>query len=227
MNGDYTIPPLYANEQVGLKPTPTDMDDTLDRDAFLQLLVTQLRYQNPINPMSNEQFISQSAEFSSLEQMRVLNTNVQALIDLQRSSSRMAALNLIGKRVVVQHSTISLSDRSPVDLSYSISEDADVTITIYDVNGNSVRTVDVGHRSAGDCSSVWDGLDDEGIQMPDGSYSYKVSAIDADGKNVNASEVTSGVVDGLILEGEPHISIGGFKCPLWAVTEVSLDPPED
>lgn len=200
--------------------------DIFDQDAFLKLLVTQLRYQNPSEPMSNTEFLAQSAQFSSLEQMTNLNTSVKALVELQKSSSRTAALNLIGKDVVVQQSTLSLSGDLPVDLVYSLSADADVAITIYGANEEPVRVINTRDQLAGEHTLVWDGLDGEGIRMPAGEYTYKIAAVDADGNEVSASGIVSGVVDGLILGDEPYISIGGARVPLSAVAEVSLDVPE-
>jgi flagellar basal-body rod modification protein FlgD len=203
------------------------VDDVLDRDAFLQLLVTQLQYQNPLDPTSNEEFIAQSAAFSSLEEMQNLNANMQALIELEESSSITAALNLIGRNVTVNMGGLEdrpcfrLSNGATDSLNYLLSADGSVTIAIYDASGKLVRTVDIGSQTAGDHSFAWDGLSDVGTQMPDRSYSYEVSAIDADGNDVNASETVSGVVDGIIAsENEPHIRLGDLRIPVSAVTEV-------
>ena len=195
-------------------------EDILGKDTFLKLLVTQLRYQNPMNPMSNEEFLSQSAQFSALEEMRSLNANVGSLIDLSKTSSRTAALGLMGKHVEANYSEFSLSSGTPANLSYSLAEDASVTITISNADGTPVRTINVGEQSSGNNSFSWDGLSDTGIQMPDGQFSYAVSAANADGVEVEALENVSGVVDGIILEGEPQVSIGGALVPLWAVNRV-------
>jgi len=200
---------------------------TLDRDAFLQLLVTQLRYQNPINPLSNEEFISQTAAFSSLEQLQNLSESVNSLTELQRSSSGMALLNLVGKHVVAESSTFSLSAGAPANMNYSLSADANVAITIYSNDGIPVRTMDMGSQSRGDHSFVWDGLSDSGVRMPDGNYTCLVSAIDANGDYVGVSETISGIVSSVTLGGEPRISIGGLYIPLEALKQVSLAPSEN
>jgi flagellar basal-body rod modification protein FlgD len=209
------------------KDKASGIESVLDRDAFLQLLVTQLRYQNPINPLSNEEFISQTAQFSSLEQLQNLSESVNALTELQRSSSGMALLNLVGKHVVAESSTFSLSGGSPVNLSYSLSADANVTIAIYSSDGVPVRAMDMGPQSRGDHSFVWNGLSDSGVCMPDGNYTYLVSAIDANGDDVGVTKSISGVVSSVILGGEPRISIGGLYIPLQALKQVSLPPSEN
>ncbi len=212
---------------LGTKDKASGIESVLDRDAFLQLLVTQLRYQNPINPLSNEEFISQTAQFSSLEQLQNLSESVDALTELQRSSSGMALLNLVGKHVVAEGSIFSLSGGSPVNLSYSLAADANVTITIYSSDGVPVKTMDMGPQSCGDHSFVWNGLSDSGVCMPDGSYNYLVSAIDANGDDVGVTEAISGIVSSVILGGEPRVSIGGLYVPLHALKQVSLPPSEN
>ncbi len=224
MNVDATIttaPPVNAKENI------SSTDDLLGKDTFLQLLVTQLRYQNPMKPTGNAEFLSQSAQFSALEQMRTLNINVESLIELNKSSSRTAALNLIGKYVEADYSDFSLSGGYPANMGYSLSEDASVNIIISNAGGTPVRTINVGELSAGNYSCVWDGTSNTGIQLPDGQYSYVVSATNADGTEVEALETVSGIVDGLIiLDGEPYLSIGGARVPLWAVKQV-LEGVED
>jgi len=205
--------------------TGTDSDETgvLNKQAFLELLVTQLRYQNPVNPTSNEEMIAQSAQFSSLEEMQNLNASVKSLIQIQESSGKTAALNLIGKQVILEDSSLSLTGQSPVELHYSLPEEASVTINILNASEHSVMTINPGEQLAGEYGLVWDGLDSDGIRLPDGEYTYQVSAVDADGREVGASQTVSGIVDGIIFGSEPYVSIGSLRAPLWAVTEVSPD----
>ena len=211
-----TIPPSSNSETQA-----SDLGDTIDKDMFLRLLVTQLKYQNPVNPMNNEQFISQSAQFSSLEQMRSLNESVQALLESQKSMYKTATLGLIGKEVVVQDSEISLSNGSSTDLNYSLLSDASVTISIYDSQGNCIRTIDAGEQLAGVHSVTWDGLDDGSVRAPDGEYSFGVSAIDADGNEVSVYGTVSGIVDGIVTSGDSiYLSIGGSRIPVERVAEV-------
>lgn len=218
---NFNVIPTTSEKQV------SSSDDVLKQDDFLQLLVTQLRYQNPSDPMSNEQFIAQSAQFSSLEQMSALNASVKELLELQKSSSGTAALNLIGKQVSVEQTSLSLLNGSPVELSYSLSADANAAIAIFGSDGESVRTMDLGEQFSGARTAIWDGLNDEGIKMPDGEYTYKVSGADEDGNEVEASEIISGIVDSVLFEDEPYLSIGGVSVPLRNVVEASLDTPQD
>jgi len=87
---------------IATKEASSRTGEVLDKDAFLRLLVTQLKYQNPINPLDNEQFISQTAAFSSLEQLQELGEGIKAMIEFQKTTNNIELLSLIGKNVAVQ-----------------------------------------------------------------------------------------------------------------------------
>lgn len=193
----------------------------LGKDDFLQLLVTQLRYQDPTNPMSNEQFIAQTAQFSSLEQMQEMNTNIKSLIELQKTSARTEALSLIGKQVTASSSDFSLSGGSSIDLGYSITDKGNVTINILDSNGNIVKKAFIGEQPIGNYNWTWDGKNNNGINVPSGDYSYEVAAQDANGEEIDATEMLGGVVDGVSVENDQvYVSIGGSSFPLSSLTKI-------
>ena len=223
MNAGIVNPNLYPSNS---DTQVANRKEDLDQNAFLRLLVTQLRYQNPTEPMSNEEFVAQSAQFSSLEQMTALNASVQELVALQKSAGNAEALNLIGKSVVVQKSTLSLEDNLPANISYSLSEDASVVVTIHDGGEEPVKIIDLGAQLAGKHALTWDGLNNDGVRMPSGQYVYNISAIDANGNAVNASGIISGIVDGVVFGDEPYISIDGAHIPLANIAEVSMNKPE-
>ena len=145
-----------------------------------------------------------------------------------RTSGRTAALNLMGKNVEVLQSDTIVSNGAPTDLTYSLKADASVTITIYNAEGSPVRTMDVGEQTSGDYALGWDGMTDDDSQLSDGTYSYRMSATDANGNDVSAFGSVSGIVESLAFEGnEPYISIRGTYFPLTAVVEVDTPPPTD
>ncbi|MDP7421258.1 MAG: flagellar hook capping FlgD N-terminal domain-containing protein [bacterium] len=84
--------------------TPTDLfssgiDNSMGKDDFLHLLITELRYQDPLEPMDNQDFIAQMAQFSSLEQMTNVNTNLQLLMEAQQAATTASAISMLGKQV--------------------------------------------------------------------------------------------------------------------------------
>lgn len=83
---------------------------TLDKDSFLLLLVTQFKYQDPLNPMDDKEFIAQMAQFSSLEQLMNLNTSMEGLTDATNNQQMINATSYIGKRVSVTGNTVGKAD---------------------------------------------------------------------------------------------------------------------
>ncbi len=193
----------------------------MGKDDFLKLLVTQLKYQDPTDPLKNQEFVTQTAQFSSLEQMQAVNQSMQSLLELQKSSNRASALSLMGKQVTAGSSTFTLVNNSPVKLNYSITSDADVNICILDDKGNIVKTIKMGKQSAGNYSVVWDTKDNNGIQMKEGKYSFEVYGKDKDGKDISAKGSITGVVNGVNFDNEePYLLIGGTSIPLSTLTAV-------
>lgn len=151
---------------------------TLGKDAFLQLLVTQLKNQNPLDPQDNSAFVAQLAQFSSLEGITTLNDTVSSIASNYSSSQALQASSLVGRSVIAQTSTVQVDDPSKgvtgsVNLTSSI---ASGTVTITDANGNVVKTIDLGSRAAGSASFKWDGTDTSGTQVAAGTYTVKASA---------------------------------------------------
>ena len=114
---------------------------TLGKDSFMQLLVTQLQYQDPLNPMDNTEFTAQLAQFSQLEAMENMNETMEAMAVLQSSLNNIQALSFIGKTVNATGNTIEYGG-SAVDLGYSLDDDATtVRVSIYNEDGTKVRTL--------------------------------------------------------------------------------------
>ncbi|MFJ2323701.1 flagellar hook assembly protein FlgD [Pseudomonas sp. NPDC087817] len=150
----------------------------LGKDAFLQLLVTQLKNQNPLDPQDNSAFVAQLAQFSSLEGITTLNSTVSGLAGNYNSSQALQASSLVGRNVIVQTNSAQLDDPSKgltgsLNLSTSI---AGGTVTITDKDGKAVRVIDLGSRAAGNASFTWDGKDKDGALVPAGTYTFKASA---------------------------------------------------
>lgn len=203
------------------KETLPEVKKIMGKDDFLKLLVTQLKYQDPTDPLRNQEFVTQTAQFSSLEQMQAVNQSIKLLLELQKSSNRTSALSLIGKQVTAGSSSFKLTTNSPVKLSYSIASDADVNICILDDKGNIVKTINKGKQIAGNYSVVWDTTDSSGKRVKEGVYSLKVFGKDKDGKDVESKCSITGVVSGVNFDNEePYLLIDGTSVPLSTLTAV-------
>jgi flagellar basal-body rod modification protein FlgD len=185
--------------------TTTDKSDSsssLGQADFLQLLVTQLQNQDPTDPIKNEDFIAQLATFSSLEQLVNINSSLESLSLLESSINNSQAVNLIGKEVTVQGDAIRVSDGEASRGCFYLDEPAaKVTVTITDENGVVVRTIEMGAQAAGDEIEVkWDGLDNNGEAVGDGTYNYSVTAVDDEGAEVSSTSFTQVLVEGITFQ---------------------------
>ncbi|MEZ2720656.1 flagellar hook capping FlgD N-terminal domain-containing protein [Paenalcaligenes hominis] len=176
------------------------MGDTQDR--FLTMLITQLRNQDPLNPMENEQITSQLAQLSTVQGIQQLNDTLLALSGQMDVSQSMQAANLIGKPVLVPGSKISLgSDPANPEVKVATPFGVDlmgtadkVTVNILDNSGSVVREIELDIQEAGVYSFEWDGRDNTGQVLPDGAYNVEVKASLADAP-VSAEALRYGVVD--------------------------------
>jgi flagellar basal-body rod modification protein FlgD len=149
----------------------------LGKDAFLQLLVTQLKNQDPLSPTDNTQFVSQMAQFSSLESMQNLNTTVDSLATTYQSSQALQASSLVGRSVVVATDSAVLDPTKGITGSVDVSAASSATsVNVYDSAGNVIDTIDLGAQAAGSSSFTWDGLDSSGVAQAAGTYSFKATS---------------------------------------------------
>ncbi|MGB0909404.1 MAG: flagellar hook assembly protein FlgD, partial [Nitrospirales bacterium] len=168
----------------------------LGREVFLQLLVTQLAGQDPTNPVENEDFIAQLAQFTSLEQTTNINDNLKSLIGQSEQQSKLDLVNLIGREISAQGNILPLKETGDQTLSYVLDETVKtLDIGVFNENGTLVRSFrDLGFHEAGPHRTVWDGKDHNGDRVEAGVYSFVPKAFDANGKEVVATTYMRDVV---------------------------------
>ncbi|MFA7280262.1 MAG: flagellar hook assembly protein FlgD [Sterolibacterium sp.] len=199
VNDSNSASSVYAaiNAKSGKTTTTNAMSETEDR--FLKLLVTQLRNQDPLNPLDNAQMTSQMAQISTVNGIEKLNTTLQSLISNSNDAQKMQAATMVGKGVLVPGSSL---DQKAADgaayAGFDLAEPADSsTITINDANGITVRTIKLGGMAAGTHNFQWDGKADSGAAVADGSYTFKVTAQRA-GASVDSTALQLGLVTGIM-----------------------------
>lgn len=192
------IPGVSSTSQT-TNASSTGASKTLGEADFLKLLTTQLQAQNPLNPMDSTAFTAQLAQFSSLEQLTSINSELKYMLASQASLQNTMVTSLIGKTVRAAGDTVVLDGQA--NMQYSLSGDAaNVTISVYDANGALVRTTTLGAQNAGNNAWTWDGRDANGNVLAGGEYTFKVEAVDAADNAVTAATLYTGVVTGVSFE---------------------------
>ena len=149
----------------------------MDQGAFLTLFTTQLKNQNPLDPVKNEAFVAQLAQFSQLEATTAMKTSMQAMADSLQGDKMLAGASMIGRKVAVPNGPLVLLGGQPIDASVDLPTGADgVQMQIMDAKGQVVRKQIFGSQSAGAMKLSWDGYNDSGAAMPDGTYTMQVLA---------------------------------------------------
>ncbi|MFZ1545853.1 MAG: flagellar hook assembly protein FlgD [Candidatus Nitrotoga sp.] len=163
-------------------------------DRFLKLLVTQMRNQDPLNPMDNAQVTSQLAQLSTVTGIDKLNATLQALSDSMSFGQSLSATSMIGHGVLISGSSMTLNDGKAIG-GIELSQPADsVKVLIHDAAGNLVSTLQMGPQKAGVTPLAWDGQTDAGTAAVDGTYKISVEAL-LDGNKIDANALTFGMVN--------------------------------
>jgi flagellar basal-body rod modification protein FlgD len=175
--------------------------------TFLTLLTTQLKNQNPLDPLDTNQFTQQLVQFAGVEQQLKSNDQLKSLIAIEKSAQATQALIYVGNTVAVDGSTTHLDGSATWNLKAPKGTNAAVTIT-----NSTGQTVYSGKFTLanGNSSFVWDGKGNDGTQYPAGDYKMTATGTDSSGKNVAIASEVQGVVDSVDLTATPALlSIGG------------------
>ncbi len=188
-------------------------------DTFLKLLTTQLQNQNPLDPMDTSQFTQQLVEYSQVEQQIDTNSNLQSLISQGTSQSAAYATSYLGKTVTVSGGEGSLTN-GQAQWTYNLgTASTSTTLQVTDANGNVVYSGS-GQTTAGNSNFNWNGQDNAGNQLPDGSYTLAVKA-SAGGQTVTTNVTAVGTVSEVnMINGTPELLIGSMEVPLTSISSV-------
>ncbi len=207
-------------------PGTTGATQSMGKDAFLKLLITQLQHQDPLNPADSTEFTAQLAQFSSLEQLSNINTNLNALQLYQASINNAQAVGFIGKEILANGNSIEKTAGRAATCEFELPAEAKrVVVTIYDAAGGFVKDIDLSGQFSGRQSVAWDGTDRNGAPVADGAYSFEVQAEGANGIALSVSPRSRGVVTGVVFEdGITYLITGQNRFAIGDVLQVGLAP---
>ncbi len=176
--------------------------------TFLQLLTTQLRNQNPLDPLDTNQFTQQLVQFAQVEQQMKQNQQLETLIAIQKSAQANTALAFVGSTVAVDGQTARLAN-GQATWTFNVPRPAAATVTIKSATGQTVYSGSYS-MNPGNQAFQWDGRDNAGVRWPEGNYTISIAGKDANGQTVAIPSEVEGVVDSVDLtKTPPELSIGG------------------
>jgi len=215
-----------TNTQNTNQPVYGDPKGVMGKDDFMKLMIEQLKYQDPLNPMESQEFAAQLAQFSSLEQLSNLNSAVNESIDanylLTQSINNTLTATLIGKEVKFAGNELQNNGDNTVKFGYTLPANAnDVTVSIYDSAGNLVRKFEHQPSTQGDHKLSWDFTDNEGKKLEKGKYTVKVEVETDDETPITAQIFQYGSITGVrFTENGTKILIDGEEFLLSDVLEI-------
>ncbi len=194
----------------------------LTKDGFLKLLVAQLKYQDPLHPLSNDQFIQENTMFSQLEQLMNMSKSMSTLKNDLTTNPKEYAASYLGKYISTGQSSIQVNKNKIDSISFTLSKEADVTVHISDSKGEDIADIDLGKLSKGAHSYTWNGKDNKGNSVATGTYTVRITAKYDDGTQVTLSK-SAGKVIAVNFEGNQTILLtdSGKQIPLSQVQTVS------
>lgn len=158
----------YRTQQDGSK---TNGSSDLGKNEFMELMIAQLKNQNPLEPQGNGEFIADLAQFSSLEEMQKLSSTVDSVVGEFRSSQALQASAMVGKSVLAPANFGTLGDNGEMNGVVSVpASTGGLRINIEDASGEIIRQLDLGEASPGQHAFTWDGEDGNGNPLPPGRY---------------------------------------------------------
>lgn len=199
VNSTASTTDIYA--AINSKATKNATSATEDmQNRFLTLLTTQLKNQDPLNPLDNSQVTSQLAQINTVNGIEKLNATLGKLLGAYDQTQAMQSAAMIGKYVLTPGNSLILSEGQSAGGAKLEGKADNVIVKVKDSSGKVVQTQDLGTREAGIVSFMWDGKDASGNQLADGTYSFSIEATKGTEK-VTATTLKFGTVSAITRNG--------------------------
>jgi flagellar basal-body rod modification protein FlgD len=205
-------------------------NNSLDKDAFFKLMLTQMKNQDPTQPMQSHEMAAQLAQFTSLEQLTNMNQSLDAMTKQNQPNANFQALALVGKKISGDSSKLTREKGDKEhDFNFSLGADAQkVTIQIKDLEGKTLRTIEAGGLKKGDNSIRWNGLADDATPARTGEYKFMVEAKATNGSKIAAKTDFNGRITGMNFTNQgPILLVGKQQIKMSDVKRIEEAGPND
>jgi len=204
-------------EGLGLAPPKRTASKELGQEQFLELMIAQLKNQDPLKPMQNGEFLGQMAQFGTVSGIQELQKSFGQMANALQSNQALMASSLVGRAVLVPGARLTYNGTTPALAAAELPQAAsDVRVTVTNAGGQVLRQFSLGAQSAGTVKFTWDGLNNGGQPLAAGQYNVKVEAVNA-GKTSALASYVAARVDSVSLGGQQGITLN-----LWDGSTVSL-----
>jgi flagellar basal-body rod modification protein FlgD len=216
------VSPVDALGGLGLGVPQTAGKGDLGQQDFLQLMLTQLKNQDPFKPMESGEFLGQLAQFGTVQGLAGLQTSFDSLSSSLVSNQALQAATLVGRSALVETATIGVAAGQAVDGAIDVpTASAAVSLSIRDATGQPVRTLQLGSQPQGLASFTWDGLDDDGAAVRAGRYTFSAGYLSGT-DTVVADTLLRAPIDSVLLGADGFgVELRGIgELPFTAVREI-------
>ncbi len=189
----------------------------LGKDDFLKMLLAQLKNQDPLKPVDGTDFAAQLAQFTSIEQLTNMSTQLASLASSQAAMTNTTAIDLIGKQVTAGGGNTVTVSGDTAQITYNLEKNAkQVTVNIYDASGSQIDSLEFNGQSQGVNTITWNCAD-----LPKGDYKFDVTATDTSGNSINTQGIISGTVTDVKFKNNViYLTVGGQDIPMSSVLSV-------
>lgn len=209
-NSNTILPAELQN--LALKEPVKKTDKSLGQDDFLNLMLTQLQNQDPTNPMDSSNFMSQIAQFSTVNGITDLNSSFASLSSSLQSNQALQASTMVGSTVLVPGNKSELVAGGQVNGKVFLDgSTTNLVLNVSNAAGQTVKQIDLGTHESGLVPFTWDGLDNTGQPLPAGTYTIAANAL-VDNKAVAQTVLLNAKVNSvsLVSGGEPLLNLNGL-----------------
>jgi len=210
-----SISGIMTTAQYNAQKAATPQKTSMGQSEFLTLFTTQLKNQDPTDPVKNEAFVAQLAQFSQLEATTAMKTSMEGLVSSMSNDRMLGAASLMGKQVAVPDGPVEVTSTTVSQGTINVPTGADgIQLQVFNDKGILVRTQIMGAQAAGDVTLSWDGMTDGGQAAANGTYRY-VATVNSKGTvskpTVNTYATVTGVSSAGTADGAMLLEVAGGK----------------
>ncbi len=214
---------IYATKNSSTQ-TGGDPFSSIGADDFFELLIAKMQNQDPLNPIDDNEFISQVTQFTQLEELKSMKHTIENLAITQGAAASTQAVNLLNKYVVTEGNEFTIrGEGEDSKIRFELDKDAtDVSLIVYDSSGNVVDVRSLGSMTAGSHDYIYDGKDLQGNQLDKGTYRYQIKAYRGSDE-VDVKTYSIRLVDGIKFEnGDVILKSGDSQIDLSDIIEILI-----